>query len=102
MVNGPIHHNLLQPRPKRTLPPKRVDMTEGIDKSFLQYIFSFGLVIHNPQADVIHRLYVLLIEVILRPSLTLLAAFDQFSMTVWVRRSDVSVRFQQVQRLGMV
>jgi hypothetical protein len=63
-------------------------MVERVHECFLQNIFGFSIVVQNPQANVVHRLGILLVEVILRLSLALLAAFDQVSMTVWVRRPD--------------
>ena len=51
--------------------------------------------INDAQANIVHGLHVLLIQVILSPSLALLTAFNQITMPVWVRFG-----VQQVQNKG--
>ena len=87
VIDGPVDHNLLQPRPERALPPERTDVAKGVDEGLLQYVFGLGFVVYDAETDVVHGFHVLLIEGILRPSLTLLAAFDQIRVTIRVERA---------------
>ena len=88
MTDGPVHHNLFQPRAKGAFGPKPVQVPKGIHKGFLQHIFGLGVVPHNPQADVIHRFGVAIIQVILRPPVARFRAVNQVRDQggVWVGR----------------